>query len=144
MLDILDIFIQSMLLEKRRRKRLKMNRVLIIDDEVSICRMLVYALSQNGIDADMATNGRDGLRKFNQEHFDIVITDMLMPGMNGNDVAREIRNSNKPSTPIIGISGTSWLLDETEFDAVIKKPMSIFTLIDTVKNLITTPLRAVA
>ena len=121
-----------------------MNRVLIIDDEVSICRMLVYALSQNGIDADMATNGRDGLRKFNQEHFDIVITDMLMPGMNGNDVAREIRNSNKSSTPIIGISGTSWLLEETEFDAVIKKPMSIFTLIDTVKNLITTPLRAVA
>jgi DNA-binding response OmpR family regulator len=133
----LDILIQSILLEK-------MNRVLIIDDEMPICKMLIYALSRNGIDADMATNGRDGLRKFNQEHFDIVITDMLMPGLDGNGIAREIRNSNKPNTPIIGISGTSWLLGNNEFDAVIEKPMSIHSLMDTVKNLITTPHRAVA
>lgn len=136
-LDILDQLIQSILLEK-------MKRVLIIDDEVPICRMLIYALSRNGIDADMATNGFDGLRKFNQEHFDIVITDMLMPGLDGNGIAREIRNSNKPNTPIIGISGTPWLLDNNEFDEVIEKPMSIYSLMDAITNLITTPHSSVA
>lgn len=136
-LDILDQLIQSILLEK-------MKRVLIIDDEVPICRMLIYALSRNGIDADMATNGRDGLRKFNQEHFDIVITDMLMPGLDGNGIAREIRNSDKPNTPIIGISGTPWLLDNNEFDEVIEKPMSIYSLMDAITNLITTPHSSVA
>ncbi len=132
-----SIFIQPIFLEN-------MNRVLIIDDEVPICKMLIYALSRKGIDADMATNGFDGLRKFSQEHFDIVITDMLMPGLDGNGIAREIRNSNKPNTPIIGISGTSWLLEETEFDVVFEKPMSIHTLVDAVNNLITTSQSVVA
>jgi DNA-binding response OmpR family regulator len=134
---ILDLFIQSTLLDK-------MNRALIIDNEVPICKLLICALSRKGIDADMATNGFDGLRKFSQEHFDIVITDMLMPGLDGNGIAREIRKSNKPNTPIIGISGTSWLLEETEFDVVFEKPMSIHTLVDAVKNLIATSPRAAA
>jgi len=86
-----------------------MCRVLIIDDEESICRMLLYALSRDYIDAEIATNGHDGLHKFNQEHFDIVITDISMPGMDGNSIAHQIRNSDKLHTPIIGISGTAWL-----------------------------------
>jgi len=63
-----------------------MCRVLIIDDEEAICNMLLYALSRDDIDAEIATNGHDGLHKFNQEHFDIVITDVIMPGMDGNSV----------------------------------------------------------
>ncbi len=106
--------------------------------------MLIYALSRNGIDTDLATNGSDGLYMFNHDHFDIVITDMLMPGMKGNCIAREIRNSNRPKTPIIGISGTAWLLDEGEFDIILEKPFSIHLLVEVVKNLTITPHHAVA
>jgi len=112
-----------------------MCRVLIIDDEKSICRLLISVLLRDGIIADMATNGRDGLHKFNQGNFDIVITDMVMPGMDGNSIARKIRQSDKPDTPIIGISGTSWLLDESEFDFVIEKPFSIHSIAGAVKSL---------
>ena len=113
-----------------------MGRVLIIDDEESICKMLAYALEIKDIDTDIATNGRDGLDKFQREHFDVVITDLVMPGMDGNSVARQIRNSNKPTTPIVGMSGTAWLLDDHQFDVVFQKPGSIQELMDTVGDLL--------
>ena len=121
-----------------------MCRVLIIDDEETICRMLISAFAHYGIASELATNGYDGLAKFSQEHFDVVVTDMLMPGMNGNSIARQIRGSAKPDTPIIGISGTPWLLDEGEFDVILEKPFSLDVIVDAVKALTTTSLRAMA
>ncbi len=121
-----------------------MCKVLIIDDDEAICSMLLYALSRDYIEAEKATNGHDGLHKFNQEHFDIVITDIIMPGLDGNSIAHQIRNSNKSNTPIIGISGTAWLIDKREFDVVFEKPFSMRSLVSAVKNLAATSHRAVA
>jgi CheY-like chemotaxis protein len=121
-----------------------MCRVLIIDDEEAICRVLISSFSLKGIASELATNGPDGLDKFNQEHFDIVITDMVMPGMDGTSIARQIRSSAKPDTPIIGISGTPWLLDEGDFDAVFQKPFSLNVLVDTVKALTSASAQAMA
>lgn len=112
-----------------------MCRVLIIDDEEAVRSVLTEAFSLNGIDADTAVNGSDGIEKFHQGQFDIVITDLAMPVMNGNSVAREIRNSDYPNTPIIGISGTTWLFEDNHFDLVLEKPMSIISLMDAVKDL---------
>jgi len=112
-----------------------MCRVLIIDDDEAICNLLLYAFSRNDIDAEIATDGREGLDRFHQEHFDLVITDMLMPGINGNHVARQIRSSTRPDTPIIGISATAWLLDRKDFDVVFEKPMSIHSLLEAVIDL---------
>lgn len=112
-----------------------MCRALIIDDEDAICRVIVYALSRSGIETDVATNGFDGIRKFDQEAFDVVITDILMPGTNGNEVARHVRRSNRPETPVIGMSGTVWAADGGAFDAVLEKPFSIHKLLAAVKSL---------
>jgi len=112
-----------------------MCQVLIIDDDEAICNLLLYAFSRDGIEAEIATNGREGLDRFKEEHFDLVITDMLMPGVNGNSVARHIRRSSRPETPIIGISATAWLLDRKDFNAIFEKPMSIHALLDKVKHL---------
>lgn len=112
-----------------------MCRILIIEDEEAVRGLLTQAFSLSGMDSDAAVNGSDGIEKFHQGKFDIVITDLAMPGMNGNSVARRIRNSDRPNTPIIGISGTTWLFEDDHFDLVLKKPMSIFSLVDAVKNL---------
>lgn len=112
-----------------------MCRVLIIDDEETICRVLISAFSLKGIASELATNGPEGLDKFNREHFDLVVTDVVMPGMDGNSIARQIRSSAKSDTPIIGISGTPWLLDEGEFDAILQKPFSLTRLVDIVHAL---------
>ncbi|MFH1981687.1 MAG: response regulator [Pseudomonadota bacterium] len=121
-----------------------MCKALIIDDEDAICRLIIYALARNDIDADIATDSSEGITKFEQEDFDVVITDMLMPGVDGNGIAQHIRNSAKPATPIIGISGTSWLIDQHHFNAVFEKPFPIHLLVDTVKNLTNIPLDTLA
>lgn len=120
-----------------------MPNILVIDDEKSIARMLFQALTKYGYNVETATGGQEGINKFDQGFADLVITDVLMPGIDGNLVARHIRNSPKKSTPIIGISGTPWFLENSDFDSVLSKPCSIKLLIDTVKSLTATPLNAI-
>ncbi len=112
-----------------------MPNILVIDDEKSIACMLYQALTKYGYNVETATGGQEGSKKFVEGHFDLVITDVLMPGIDGNLVARHIRNSSRKSTPIIGISGTPWFLKNSDFDAVLSKPCPITALIDVVKSL---------
>ena len=112
-----------------------MYNILIVDDEQIISDVLKEILSRFGYHADIAPGGHEGIRMFDTGIFDLVIADIRMPGIDGHHVARHIRNSHKPSTPIIGISGTPWLLDSDEFDWVIPKPFGFQALLDAVKNL---------
>ncbi len=112
-----------------------MRNILVIDDEESIVRITTMALSKFGFNVEKATDGLEGIKKFDEGHFDLVITDFLMPGLDGNGVVRHIRNSRRQFTPVIGVSVTPWLLEDGDFDAVLSKPSSIITLVDTVKDL---------
>ena len=116
----------------------------VVDNEESILLMLTMALAKFGFNVEIAADGLEGIKKFDEGRFDLVVTDILMPDLNGNDVARHIRNSEKKYTPVIAISGTPWLVENGDFDAFLTKPVSIQTLVDTVKNLIAAPLNAMA
>ena len=83
-----------------------MQKILIIDDEKSILTLLREALTMFGYDVAVAENAHEGIQKFENGRFDLVITDMQMPGMNGDKVVLHIRNSNRRFTPVIGCSGT--------------------------------------
>jgi DNA-binding response OmpR family regulator len=111
-----------------------MNNILIVDDEQIVSNVLQKILSRFGYHAEIAPGGRAGIRMFDTETFDLVITDIRMAGTDGYDVARHVRNSDRPFTPIIGISGTPWLLEGDEFDRVLPKPFGVETLINAVKN----------
>jgi CheY-like chemotaxis protein len=104
-----------------------MQRVLVIDDDALIAKLLDEALTTMGYQVRTASGGSEGLQIFQQEAFDLVITDVIMPGMDGHTVAKKIRSSDRPWTPIIGISGTPWLLDG-EFDSVLAKPFGFKAL----------------
>lgn len=121
-----------------------MHNILVIDNEESILLMITMALAKFGFNVEIAADGLEGIKKFDEGRFDLVITDILMPGLNGNDVARHIRNSEKKYAPVIAISATPWLIENGDFDAVLPKPVSIQTLVDTVKKLTATTLNAVA
>ncbi|MCK4728403.1 MAG: response regulator [Desulfobacterales bacterium] len=112
-----------------------MYNVLIVDDEESIRDVLQQILSRSGYHAEIAAGGHEGIQMFDTTPFDLVITDIKMTGIDGYGVARHIRNSHRPFTPIIGISGTPWLLEGDEFDWVMAKPFSLQTLLDAVENL---------
>ena len=111
-----------------------MAAILVIDDEKIIGSMFTTALTQLGFHVETASDGLEGIEKFEKNNFDLVITDFQMPGIDGNGVARNIRNSTKRNTPVVGISGTPWLLKNSDFDAILQKPASIKTLVDTVKR----------
>jgi CheY-like chemotaxis protein len=111
-----------------------MQSVLIIDNERTVAEVLKLALMKHGYNVETACNGKEGAEKFDEDFYDFVITDILMPGLDGNNVVRYIRQSTKPLTPVIGISGTPWLLEKNSFDAVLVKPFSIYTMLTTIQN----------
>ena len=118
--------------------------VLVIDDEQPILNLLQLALTRCGYHVETAADGREGIQKFDNEFIDIVITDVCMPGMDGREVARHVRSSRRKTTPIIAISGTPWLLEDSEFDRVLAKPFPLKTLYDTVEHLAGRPATAAA
>ena len=113
-----------------------MRSVLVIDDEQAILGVFDYALRRSGFDVETAADGREGLRKFLNGRFDLVVTDVLLQGMDGRDVLKRIRSSEKRWTPVIGMSGTPWLLDGAGFDHILEKPFSIHHLVTSIQGLI--------
>lgn len=109
--------------------------ILVIDDEKAILEMLHRALSKFGFEVETAISGEKGVEKFDNGDFDVVITDILMPGIGGVSVLKHIRSAHRASTPVIGISGTPWLLKNEKFDLILDKPFSLKELIDSVKEL---------
>ena len=78
-------------------------KILIVDDSAMLRDMLIYALNEGGYeDVIDAVNGVEGLKKAKQEQFDLVISDVNMPEMNGLDMIKEIRKlPNYTKVPIL-------------------------------------------
>ncbi|WP_303799663.1 response regulator transcription factor [Ruminococcus flavefaciens] len=71
-----------------------MNRVLIIEDEMDTAQPVKDALALESIDADIACNGEKGIDLFTQNNYDLVLLDLKMPGMSGEDVLSQIRKED--------------------------------------------------
>jgi CheY-like chemotaxis protein/signal transduction histidine kinase len=81
-----------------------MSQVLIVDDEAGIRRLMRVILERAGYSVETAMNGQEGLRKFRRAPTDLVISDIIMPDMDGLEVMRTIKHE-KPMVDIIAISG---------------------------------------
>ena len=115
-----------------------MRRILVIDDEKSILDIFQQGLRKYNCNVEIASNVKDGIKKFDDGVFDLVITDILMQGGNGDDIVGHIRSSERQSTPVIGISGTPWLLNNSDFDMVLTKPFPLKTLVNVIHELSST------
>ncbi len=69
-------------------------RVLVIDDEEHIRGLLSELLMTWGCQADVAANGREGLSLFEPGRYDLVLTDLLMPGVTGLEVVKTVRDAD--------------------------------------------------
>ena len=111
-----------------------MQRVLIIDDEDNIIGLLQEYFSHLGYTVMSARNGKEGIELFSGElNFALVITDITLPGMDGNAIAQFIRNSQRPELPIVGMSGYNDKADSELFDFTLAKPFSLKELMTVVK-----------
>jgi DNA-binding response OmpR family regulator len=111
-------------------------KVLVIDDEKAISKMLAMALSRKGYDVDTAENGEQGVKKLHMADYDLVITDMRMGKMTGDDVLLEVRQLKGARLPVIAMSGTPWLMDNSRFDAVLAKPYQLKDLFELIRKFI--------
>ncbi|MBW2474938.1 MAG: response regulator [Deltaproteobacteria bacterium] len=105
-------------------------KVLVVDDNESVRLLLKTKLSKSNFDVYCAKNVLEAFCKFIEEPFDLVLTDICMPGVNGNNLARYIRNL-RAKTPIIAVTASPGLANEI-FDMVIEKPFGLKFLLDTV------------
>lgn len=83
-------------------------RVLVVDDEQRIRDACSRMLASEGCEVDVADNGATGLEMIQQSHFDIVLLDLMMPGLSGLDVLTDIK-ARHPDTVVIVITGYATL-----------------------------------
>lgn len=71
-----------------------MNKVLIIEDEIATARPVKEALEIEGFSVDIAEDGIQGLKMFNEKRYDLILLDLKMPKMDGYEVLKEVRKIN--------------------------------------------------
>ena len=72
-----------------------MKRVLLVDDDINLCKVIGYQLQENGFEVTSANRGNAALAYFQKQEFDIVITDIQMPDITGIQVLKAIRRRNR-------------------------------------------------
>ena len=115
-----------------------MATILIIDDEQNIRALLRFALEAAGYEVMEATNGRQGLERYRHRPADLVITDILMPELNGLDMILELTRAflNVKVIAISGAPDTQDALDAAKLLGVrhtVHKPFSMEALLKTVQ-----------
>ena len=115
--------------------------VLVIDDEDIVRNTLRDILETDGYQVTDCHNGYEGIERFHQEHFDLVITDILMPKRDGIDTIVALRQI-EPTVKILAISGaqrSETLLEIANIfnaDATLKKPFTREEILEVVKKII--------
>jgi DNA-binding response OmpR family regulator len=111
-------------------------RVLVVDDEKSIRRVVEYALQEGGFEVLSAARGDDALEVIEREPVDLVVLDLMLPGIDGIEVCRRIRATR--NVPIIMLSARDDEVDkvlglEMGADDYVTKPFSPRELVSRVK-----------
>ena len=88
-------------------------KILIIEDEPQLARLLQLELQFEQFESDIAHNGRDGLEKFKQGSYDLILLDIMLPEINGLEVLQQIR-SGASNVPVILLTAKSDVKDKVE------------------------------
>ncbi len=113
-----------------------MTRVLIVEDEESFADPLAFMLRKEGFTAAVATDGQEALEEFDRNGADIVLLDLMLPGMSGTDVCKQIRQ--RSAVPVIMVTARDAEIDkvvglELGADDYVTKPYSARELIARVR-----------
>ncbi len=125
-----------------------LRKVLVVDDDPAVRKSFDRVLSGKGYAVITAENGEEALRKLNEEKYDLVYSDIRMPGMSGLDVAEKIR-ARRPWTPIVIITGYGTDIAEERAKAAgvskfLHKPLSPAMIEDSARDVLAVPAAPVA
>lgn len=117
-----------------------MLKIGIAEDDIKIASLLKSALEENGYETVVTNNGSDALKLFSIQTFNLLILDIMMPGVNGLDVCKQLRK-NKVQTPILMLTALGTVDDkvtglETGADDYLVKPFHLKELLARVAALL--------
>ena len=104
-------------------------KILLADDEPEVAEVIELMLLRCGYLVTVVNSGQEALDAFSAENYDLVITDMYMPDLSGQEVARVVKGS-MAGVPVLLITGWALQIDpsEIDIDGMIAKPFSKETL----------------
>ena len=123
-------------LNKNSRRNSQMSRILIVEDEESIAELEKDYLELSGFEVEIENNGETGLKRGMEEDFDLLILDLMLPGVDGFEICKKIREVK--NTPIIMVSAKKDDIDKIRglglgADDYITKPFSPSEMVARVK-----------
>lgn len=118
-------------------------RVLLIEDDITIARLLKEGLEDESYAVDVANDGSEGYRTAAADDYDVIILDIMLPGMNGYEVCRALRNDGN-KTPILMLTARDTERDiveglDTGADDYLAKPFSFDVLLAHIRALLRRP-----
>ena len=118
-------------------------RVLLIEDDITIARLLKEGLEDESYAVDVANDGSEGYRTAAADDYDVIILDIMLPEMNGYEVCRALRNDGN-KTPILMLTARDAERDiveglDTGADDYLAKPFSFDVLLARIRALLRRP-----
>lgn len=116
-------------------------RVLVVDDAIDVSEMFGTMLRLSGYDVAVANSAIEALEQANLKQFDVIVSDIGMPEMNGYELAGRLREMpGYADVPLIAVTGFALYKDRTQayesgFNAHLSKPVNPMTLLDTIEKL---------
>jgi DNA-binding response OmpR family regulator len=116
-----------------------MTRILVVDDEPTILDSVGYALQREGFEVSSARDGAEGLRLAREESPDVIVLDVMLPGLSGREVCRQLRSES--DVPILMLSARGGEIDrvlglELGADDYVTKPFSLAELVSRIRALL--------
>ena len=121
-----------------------MKNILVVDDEISIRKLLYRQLSKAGYGVASASDGKEAIQVFNEQPVDVVVTDIFMPEKDGLELIIELKERSS-SIKIIAISGSDFNSSGTHYlrlakklgaDKTFRKPVDFDDLSEGIQNLL--------
>ena len=108
-------------------------RVLLVEDEVQLAEVITDGLAEHGVTADVEHDGPAGLRRAREGSYDVIVLDIMVPGMNGYQICRALRQE-EDWTPILMLTAKDGEWDEADSldagaDDFLSKPFSFVVLL---------------
>ena len=119
---------------------MKKIKVLLVEDEETLSMIIKDTLDEKGFEVTLASNGEEGIFKYKETKPDIIVSDIMMPDMDGFSMVKQIRQTDD-STPVLFLSARSSANDvvegfETGGNDYLKKPFGMAELIIRIKALL--------
>ena len=114
--------------------------MILVEDNKDISQLVKLHLNDIGLSVDVFSNGTDGWNNIREQQYDLIILDIMLPGMDGLEILKKIRSEKKTYSPILMLTSRSSEMDrvlglELGADDYLTKPFSLMELVARVKAL---------